>query len=200
MEPLSATAARVLGCLIEKDMATPEYYPLSLNALTLACNQKTNREPVMALEENDVLEALESLIHLGMAEEVRSSRVLKYAHGLGMKLNLSRAELAILAVLLLRGPQTPGELRQRTSQMHSFDEVEAVLSSLRRMPEHLTVELARQPGWKETRWMHLLSGEAPAIIDTPSVARDAEPSRLDRLERELAGLRAEVAELRKILD
>lgn len=200
MDALTPPELRVLGCLIEKDLATPEYYPLSLNALTMACNQKTNREPVTAYEEADVREALESLTAKGMVDEQQGSRVVKYGHCLGEKLNLSRPELALLAVLLLRGPQTPGELRQRTHSMHAFDDTEAVISSLRRMDAELVLELTRQPGWKESRWAQLIGGPVESDATAPSSAalqREALADRVQRLEEDLAKLRSEFDELRR---
>lgn len=203
MEPLTAPQLRVLGCLIEKDLATPEYYPLSLNALTMACNQKTNRDPVTAYDEREVRNALESLSFKDLVEDEPGSRVVKYRHCLGQKLNLSRPELALLTVLMLRGPQTPGELRQRTSSMHSFDDTEAVLSSLRRMDAGLVLELVKQPGWKEPRWTQLLGGPVDASAAVAgSVESHREPlaDRVQRLEAELAQLRQEFEELRRQLE
>ena len=193
----------MLGCLVEKDLATPEYYPLSLNALTMACNQKTNRDPVTAYDESDVRKALDSLSFQDLMETEPGSRVVKYRHCLGQKLNLSRPELALLTVLMLRGPQTPGELRQRTSSMHSFDDTEAVLSSLRRMDVGLVLELGKQPGWKESRWAQLLGGPVDASAAVPvSTEPHREPlaDRVQRLEAELSQLRQEFEDLRRQLE
>jgi uncharacterized protein YceH (UPF0502 family) len=195
---LSPAEARVLGSLVEKDLATPEYYPLSLNALVLACNQKTNREPVSGYTEEEVRETVTGLRHRGLAEEVRDGRVPKYAHQLGPRLNLGRGELALLTVMLLRGPQTLNELRDRTARMVSFDGADAVLSALRRLPEGFVTELPKRPGWKETRWAQLLTGE-PDLTSADFAPADHPPDRLARLESEIAQLRAEFEELRRKL-
>src|SRR5579859_7943717 len=158
---LNAAEARVLGSLIEKEITTPDYYPLSLNALLNACNQKSNREPVMELDEDAVRQALHGLQNQRLAGPARGadSRVTKYEHWLGEAFNFSRAETALLCVLLLRGPQTPGELRGRTERMHRFDEISEVLAGLQRLMERtppLAAVLPRQPGTKESRYAHLL--------------------------------------------
>jgi uncharacterized protein YceH (UPF0502 family) len=161
---LSAIEQRVLGALIEKEMATPEYYPLSLNALVNACNQKNNREPVMHLGEAEVLNAIEVMRHQGLAYEHsgREHRVPKYSQGLGQKLNLGNKELAILCVLLCRGPQTPGEIRSRSQSLYSFEDLDTVLSTLGRMT-NLVKELPRG------RWIHTLGNvEVPALPATPA--------------------------------
>ena len=154
MEPLHPVEVRVLGALLEKDLTTPEYYPLTLNALQNACNQKSSREPVTAFDEATVSQALESLRHRGLASKVSGAghRVEKYGHRLGDSMNLGRRELAVLAVLMLRGAQTVGELRGRTERMHEFsdmDEVERVLQSLADRESGLTAPAARG------RWVHL---------------------------------------------
>ena len=159
---LSAPAARVLGSLLEKETTTPEYYPLSLLALTNACNQRTSRHPVMNLGEDEVRQALHELEDAGLAAPVRGteSRVTKYAHHIGEVFNLRRGELAIVCVLLLRGPQTPGELRSRTERIHSFagmEEVESTLDQLARREPPLARALPREPGAREVRYTHLLS-------------------------------------------
>src|SRR5215470_8314515 len=161
---LSAAEARVLGSLLEKEIATPEYYPLSLNALLNACNQKSNREPVMSLDEDAVRHALRSLTEQALVRSAGGdSRVAKFEHRLNELYNFHRHEIAVLCVLLLRGPQTPGELRNRAERMHAFEDLEAVHSALhhlmRREPP-LAKVLPRQPGTKESRYMHLLSGDA----------------------------------------
>src|SRR5664280_830601 len=168
-EPIRLTAAeaRVLGALIEKEVTTPDYYPLSLNALINACNQRSNREPVMDLDEDAVRQALHSLEDMRIAGRARSSdgRVTKYEHWLGEAFNFSRAETALICVLLLRGPQTPGELRGRTERMHRFDEITDVLAGLQKLMERepsLVAVLPRQPGTKESRYTHLLSGGVEA--------------------------------------
>jgi len=154
----------VLGALIEKEITTPEYYPLSLNATINACNQKSNREPVMDLDEEAVRHALHGLEDKGLAGRARSAdgRVTKYEHWLGEAFNFSRAETALICVLLLRGPQTPGELRGRTERLHRFDEISDVLAALQKLMERdppLAAMLPRQPGTKESRYAHLLAGE-----------------------------------------
>ena len=205
---LTPTEARVLGSLIEKEITTPEYYPLSLNALLNACNQKSNRDPVMALDEDAVRQALHSLNQHGLARSAATDgRVTKFEHRLQDAYNLHRHEIALLCVLLLRGPQTPGELRTRTERLYQFDDLNSVHSALnllmRRDPPLVKV-LPRQPGTKEARFVHLLSGDVqesdashPAAPDTPRNATDNE--RLSHLEDEIAALRAEVAELKQQL-
>jgi uncharacterized protein len=208
---LTPVEARVLGVLIEKEITTPEYYPLSLNALLNACNQKSNREPVMALEEDAVRKALRSLTDQSLARSASSdSRVAKFEHRVNELYNFHRHEIAVLCVLLLRGPQTPGELRTRAERMYNFEDLEAVHSALnllmRREPPLVKV-LPRQPGTKESRFMHLFSGDAmpelpasevmePADTISPAIsARDRE--RLTQLEAEVSGLRRELETLRE---
>lgn len=207
---LSETECRVLGSLIEKEITTPEYYPLSLNALINACNQKSNREPVTNLDESAVRQALHSLDGQSLVRYVSAadSRVTKYEHRLQEAFNFYRHEIAILCVLLLRGPQTPGELRSRTDRMHHFDDLSAVQSSLHhlmnREPQLVKV-LSRQPGTKEARYVHLLSGDVDAVagkstfgsetnheIQNASVNGD----RLAQLEAEVATLRNDMASVR----
>src|SRR5580658_1317292 len=166
---LSAAEARVLGALMEKEVTTPEYYPLSLNALVNACNQRSNREPVMALDEDDVRQALHGLEDDGMAGRARSAdgRVTKYEHWMGEAFNVSRAESALICVLLLRGPQTPGELRGRTERMHRFEEIGDVLAGLQKLMERepaLVTVLPRLPGTKEARYAHLMSGPVEMAV------------------------------------
>jgi len=161
----------VLGCLLEKETTTPEYYPLSLNALVNACNQRSNREPVMDLDEEAVRLALHGLEDDKLAGRARGAdgRVTKYEHWLGEAFNFSRAETALLCVLLLRGPQTPGELRGRTERMHKFEEIGDVLGGLQKLMEReqpLAAVLPRQPGTKEARYAHLLAGEVQGAVDT----------------------------------
>jgi uncharacterized protein len=204
---LSASEARVLGALIEKEATTPEYYPLSLNALVNACNQKNNREPVMQLDENDVRQAVHRLEDHHLVAAVHDSRVPKYEHRVQEVFNFTRGETAVLCVLLLRGPQTPGELRGRTERMHRFEELDDVLSVLDKLAQReppLVAALPRQPGSREIRYAHLLSGE-PDITALPiaAVSHSAGPSahgqdheRLLQLETEVATLRQEVADLK----
>ena len=217
---LNSVEARVLGALVEKDITTPDYYPLSLNALVNACNQKNNRDPVMTLDEAAVREALDGLHNKNLAGPASGadSRVTKYEHRLQEMFNFTRGETAILCVLLLRGPQTPGELRARTERMHRFEDLTDVQSSLQRLMQRdppLATVLARQPGSKESRYMHLLSGDMkdPGVADasaarvppsTYPVANAAIPStdrdRMTHLEDEVATLRKEVADLKQQLE
>jgi uncharacterized protein len=207
---LTPTEARVLGSLLEKEITTPEYYPLSLNAIVNACNQKSNREPMMILDEDAVRHALDTLDQHGLARSAATdSRVTKFEHRLQDVFNFHRHEAALLCVLLLRGPQTPGELRTRTERLYQFDDlaaVHSVLNLLMKREPPLVKVLPRQPGMKEARYVHLLSGDvqepaAPsaatgslAALETHSSA-DAE--RLTHLEEEVAALRAEVSDLRQ---
>jgi uncharacterized protein YceH (UPF0502 family) len=165
---LTPAQARVLGALVEKEVTTPEYYPLSLNALINACNQRSNREPVMDLDEDAVRQALHALEDKRLAGRARSAdgRVAKYEHWLGEAFNFSRAETALVCVLLLRGPQTPGELRGRTERLHRFDELSDVLGGLQKLIERepaLVAVLPRQPGTKEARYAHLFSGPVESM-------------------------------------
>jgi hypothetical protein len=167
---LTALEARVLGALIEKEHTTPEYYPLSLNALTNACNQKSNRDPVMQLEEHEVRRALNDLESQSLVRSVGDSRVTKFEHRLQDAFNFYRPEIAVLCELLLRGPQTPGELRTRASRMHPFEDLDSVHSALDRLAKReppLVTMLPRQPGTKEARYAHLmghLMGDVPAAV------------------------------------
>jgi len=200
---LSSIEARVLGALVEKEVTTPEYYPLSLNALVNACNQKNNREPVMSLDEDAVRLALRALEDDGLAGPVRGgdSRVTKYEHRLQEVFNFTRGETAVMCVLLLRGAQTPGELRGRTERMHRFEELDDVLGTLQRLMQRepaLVAALPRQPGTKETRYAHLLSGEVEASEGVAAgVAETAGDDRVSRLESEVAELRREIEELKE---
>jgi len=194
---------RILGCLIEKEMTTPEYYPLSLNALTGACNQKTNRSPVVAYDEATVAEKLESLRQKGLAGRIQApgSRVAKYLHAVLDRHDLSRQELALLCELMLRGPQTPGELRSRAERMCPIGSMEDAERALQALIEHdppLVEKLPRELGRKERRYAHLLScgiGVAGKIAETP---RDTLSSQVP-LDRRVALLEREVAELRNEL-
>jgi len=206
---LTAVQARVLGSLIEKEVTTPEYYPLSLNALLNAANQRNNREPVMNLGEDEVREALGGLEENGLAGQARTdSRVAKYEHRIGEAFNLSRAETALLCVLILRGPQTPGELRGRTERMYRFEEIGDVLSGLERLERRepaLVRVLPRQAGAREVRYAHLLSGEVtlpPAAAPAPAARETDAPQeeRIARLEADLAELREQVRALREKID
>jgi uncharacterized protein len=197
---LNPVEARVLGALIEKDITTPDYYPLSLNALVNACNQKNNRDPVMSLDDNAVRDALGSLQENRLAGPAggADSRVTKYEHRMQEAFNFDRKQIAILCVLLLRGPQTPGELRGRTERMYSFEALDDVQSTLQRLIEGgFAASLPRQPGTKETRYSHLFSGnlensEAATHVGSASAA----PDRQGQMERDIAELKKEVAELK----
>ena len=204
---LNEVECRVLGSLIEKEITTPEYYPLSLNALVNACNQKSNRDPVMNLDEAAVRQALHSLDGESLVRYVSAadSRVTKYEHRLQEAFNFYRYEVAILCVLLLRGPQTPGELRGRAERMHPFDDLGAVQSSLlhlmKREPPLVKV-LPRQPGTKEARYVHLLSGDveewdAKSVAEPQLPPASADGERITHLEKEVAALRNDVADSQK---
>ena len=206
---LNEIEARVLGALVEKDITTPDYYPLSLNALVNACNQKNNRDPVMSLDETAVRDALSGLQEMKLAGPASGadSRVTKYEHRLQDVFNFSRGETAVMCVLLLRGPQTPGELRGRTERMHRFEDLDAVQVSLQKLIQRepaLVVMLPRQPGTKESRYAHLLSGE----IDVAEVtARSAAPTidhgdqdRITRLEEQVAGLQRDLSDLKQTVE
>jgi len=194
--------ARVLGSLLEKEITTPEYYPLSLNALLNACNQKSNRDPVMHFDEDTLERALYTLRDKGLLVSITGdgSRVPKYGHRISEKLNLGRRELAILCELMLRGPQTLGELRTRAERMHPFGDLAEVESVIDHMPELIT-KLPRRPGEKEARYAHLLSGEPPvSAVPAPSAAIPQVPLPTDRmmaLEAEVARLRGELEELKQ---
>jgi uncharacterized protein YceH (UPF0502 family) len=197
---LDSVEARVLGALIEKDLTTPEYYPLSLNALTNACNQKTNRDPVTNYDDDAVAEAIGRLRDKRLAAAVTGagSRVEKYAHRMAEVFNFPARELAILCVLLLRGPQTPGELRERAGRIRPFDDLEAAEAAVNRLverePEPLVKRLPRAPGAKEIRYAHLFCGDVAAAEAAPAPAPP--PDRVSRLEAEVAALRGELAELK----
>jgi len=209
---LNPAEVRVLGALVEKQITTPDYYPLTLNALVNACNQLTNREPVVAFDESTVTRAIEDLREKRLAAQFQGaeSRVEKYKHALTDALLLTPAEVALLCVLLLRGPQTMGELRTRAERMFAFEtlaEVGEVLAALAsHQPQALVAKLPRQPGTKEARYAHLLGGpiESAAIAPTvqahsASAVASPEAQRVDRLETEVAALRREVAELKEQL-
>jgi uncharacterized protein YceH (UPF0502 family) len=202
---LDAEQVRVLGALIEKEATTPEYYPMSVNALVNACNQKTNRHPVVAYDDEIVLQAIDRLRDNKMAAViVGGGRVNKYAQRFSELLNLGRREVALMCTLLLRGPQTLGELAGRSERMYAFEDLDAVEHTLDRLAEHefgkLVMKLAKSPGQKEARYAHLLAGE-PAEEEfmsapTPTLGND----RLAALETEVAALRAEVDGLRRQLE
>ena len=206
---LDLIECRVVGALAEKALATPDYYPMTLNSLVAACNQKTGREPVMELDDDQVARALDHLMRLGLAgtSEGAGSRVTKYRHLLDHHFGLDEAGVAALAVLLLRGPQTVGEVRGRTGRMHEFDTLdaaEATLRSLAERDEPLVTELPVQPGRKEARWVHLLAGEleveaeegtTPGLAPAMQAAR-AEGDRIEALEQRVEALEEELRAVR----
>ena len=204
---LNAIEVRVLAALWEKEITTPDYYPLSLNALVNACNQKSNRDPAMNLDEDAVRGALRTLDDNSMARSISAadSRVTKYEHRLQEAFNFDRREAAIFCELLLRGAQTPGELRSRAERMHHFDDLSEVQSALQRLMNReppLVKVLARQPGTKESRYMHLLSGEpdtvtAPEAHEPSQIASRQSDDKDSRLESEVAELRKDIADLRQ---
>ena len=204
---LTETEARVLGALIEKEITTPDYYPLSLNALVNACNQKNNRDPIMSLTEEDVRAALSGLQDQRLAGLARGadSRVSKYEHRIQEVFNFTRPETAILCVLLLRGPQTPGELRGRAERMFQFEHLDDVQSTLQKLIERdppLVKMLARQPGTKESRYVQLFSGDVEdqkfeAVPTSSKTSSEAE--RIGRLEEEVAALRSELQAIKQQL-
>jgi uncharacterized protein len=220
---LTEIEARVLGALVEKEITTPEYYPLSLNALVNACNQKSNREPAMNLDDEAVVQAMRRLddFELAGAANTTDSRVRKYEHRLQEVFNFTRPETAVLCVLLLRGAQTPGELRGRAERMYRFEELNDVQATLQKLMNHeppLAKVLPRQPGTKESRYMHLLCGDVgrPSVPDARVFDASSEGStlprgpyngraqavgndgdRFKRLESEVAKLQNEIAELKQ---
>lgn len=210
MTELSPIQARVLGCLIEKKETTPEQYPLTLNALRTACNQKTSREPITAYTEGEVGRAVRELESLGLAREEWGARTARYDHLAGKALNLNSPGLALLATLVLRGPQTLGELRTHAHRLHAFgdlDDVEFALVKLIERDPPLVAALPRQPGQKEGRYAHLLSG-APEVATVErsyrNVGERGEPpaadgiaQRVDRLELELADLKRRLEALER---
>ena len=206
---LNATEVRVLGSLIEKQLTTPDYYPLTLNALTNACNQLTNRDPVVSFDEQTIVRALDGLRDKRLATLFHGaeSRVAKYKHALGDVLPLPPAQVAVLCVLMLRGPQTLGELRTRTERLHAFEnlaDVETTLNDLAARQPPLIAKLPRLPGTKEARYTHLLSGpidisafeKAPPVEPATAAVR-AENERIAKLEQETTDLRRELAELKQ---
>lgn len=204
---LSAVEARIVGALIEKDITTPDYYPLSLNALVNACNQKNNRDPVMTLEEATVREALALLQEKRLAgpSSGADSRVAKFEHRLQEVFNFDRREIALVCVLLLRGAQTPGELRGRADRMYHFEALDDVIATLDRLAQReppLVCVLPRQPGTKESRYMQLFSGgpaegmAAPAELPT---IRDSDADRIARLEADVSELKDQLAEMQEQL-
>lgn len=207
---LTENEIRVVGSLVEKQLTTPEYYPLTLNALTAACNQKSNRDPVMSLSETEIMAAVdrlrdENLVYLFYGS---GSRTVKYKHMLPSVYELDAAGTAVMAVLMLRGPQTIGEIRERSGRMHEFgdlNEVQATLDDLSRRDEPLIVKLDRQPGQKEARYAHLLSGpvdvtKLAAAAERTSSGGSASNDRIEKLETEVERLSSELAEFKAVFD
>jgi uncharacterized protein YceH (UPF0502 family) len=213
---LNDADVRVLGSLVEKELTTPEHYPLSLNALTNACNQSSNRDPVVQFDEATVKAAVDRLRKYSLVRSIQrtDARVMKYMHLMGEAMSVERPELAAMCVLMLRGPQTVGEIRTRGSRLFEFQSLEEVETTLNvlttRAPSPLVTRLPRQPGQKEARYAHLLSGEVTIDASRPApppVDAHAEPDRLallesavDALRREVTDLRAEVGEFRRLFE
>ena len=205
---LTDTELRVLGSLVEKEMATPDNYPLSLNALTIACNQKTSRDPVVEYDEQTVLDAIESLRQRQMAATLtgRDHRVPKYRHWLPETLRLGNRELAVLCVMMLRGPQTVGELKERTHRLHEFDDLSSVETCLQKLaerdPEPLAVLLPRRPGEREPRWAHLMSGQPVIPAEPERYAATESPARraVSDHDSRIAALEEKVEQLSEKMD
>ncbi len=205
---LDDTEVRILGCLIEKELTTPEYYPLSLNSLTSACNQKSNRSPVVSFDEADVAQGLEGLQEKGLARKTLTagSRVTKYMHTILDRFDLSRQEIAIVCELMLRGPQTTGELRTHAERMSPFESLEEVEKNLQALMDYnpaLVIRLPRETGRKECRHMHLFSGipspEPAAVAAGATAPQYTVQERLSRLEEENSRFRSELEELKQAL-
>lgn len=200
---LDVADVRVLGALLEKEQTTPELYPLTVNALVLACNQKTAREPVMELSESDVQTALRRLFEDVLVWRNEGARVMRWRQSVDRRWELDPATKAVMTLLLLRGPQTPGELRNRGERLHPFatlEELESALARLAAPPEPLVRELPRAPGQKETRWTHLLSGEPdPALLTLPTPAHRQRAAGEEDLAARLAALEERVQELERRL-
>jgi uncharacterized protein YceH (UPF0502 family) len=197
---LDGAEVRVLGCLLEKQRTTPDAYPLTVNALTAACNQKSNRHPVMQMTATDVENTLARLRSEVMVWPEEGARVTRWSHTLDRKWGLSDDAMAVMAVLMLRGPQTSGELRSRTERMVSFSsihDIEATLVRLTGGDEPLVVQLGRQPGQKEPRWMHVLAGEPTGVVEE---ILTSEAPRAGGLEARLADLEERVARLESFLE
>jgi uncharacterized protein YceH (UPF0502 family) len=214
---LDPIQTRVLGSLIEKEITTPEGYPLSLNALVNACNQKSSREPVFSLTEDEVRQALHALEDENLVSTLHDARVPKYEHRIRTVLNLRRDETAVLCLLMLRGPQTPGELRSRSERLYSFDDLTAVQATLDRLAARepasesapassgpLTTVLPRQPGSREARYAHLISGEPvqgeTSLRPAPSEDGSAGAQRLAQLESEVSALTSTLRDLQARVD
>ena len=197
---LSDREVRVLGCLIEKELSTPDYYPMTINALRTACNQKTNRDPVVDYSETEIVEALDGLRRKRLVGNASSShsRAAKFRHALAELMGLKRPQLAIVASVLLRGPQTSGEIRARTNRMHEFESLDAVDAALNELQEHeppLVALVPRRPGQKEDRWVHLFSGEPADSPGPVPLATGGSDDRIEALEQEIDILKASLQEL-----
>ena len=198
---LTDIEVRVLGCLIEKEMTTPEYYPLSLNALVNACNQKSNRNPVVSYDENTALQALDDLKEIHFALQSDAARVPKYEHRFGKTFNLVAREMAILCVLMVRGPQTMGELRSRSERMYAFGDLDEVSETIRSLEEmSLVKQMPRQPGQKESRFAHLLAGEPKSANSGDDVLSGGETPQVSARKDRIANLEDEIRNLREELD
>ena len=197
---LDAPELRVLGALMEKEKTTPEYYPMSLNALVNACNQKSNREPVVTYDEETVDLALEGLRHKGLSSRISGAgRVVKFEHRFTERCNLGRREEDVLCVLMLRGPQTVGELRGRTERLYNFDDLESVEHTLERLADAGFVKkLPRQAGYKEQRWAQLMAGDVEVTDEAPSESHGSDRGPSDR--ERIAALEQEVAELKRAFE
>jgi len=202
---LTDSEVRVLGCLIEKEFSTPEYYPLSLNSLVNACNQKSNRDPVVSYDEAAVLQALEGLRQKQLAFQSNTARVAKYEETFLSAHNFIGSEASVLCELMVRGPQTPAELRTRTERMHEFKAAEEFSDALSKLESYgYIMRLARQPGRKEARYAHLLSGTLSEQTDSaaaqshsvPACAEDSD--RIAELEEKIAGLQQELSDLKQV--
>jgi uncharacterized protein len=203
--PLDAVAVRVLGSLIEKEITTPDNYPLTLNALVTACNQSSNRDPVMALDETTVMSSLDQLARRTLVRGVHrsDSRTKRYRQAMSETMNLHPAETAVMCVLMLRGAQTTGEVRTRSTRLFEFvdlSHVEVTLQALMTLSSPLVAQLPRRPGQKEVRYAHLLSGEPQDTAAEGPVVDTVQADRLETLEQEVVALRAEVSELRARFD
>ena len=204
MADLTDVDVRILGSLIEKEITTPDYYPLTLNALVTACNQVSNRDPVVAYDESTVMEAIERLRKKNLVHQIKrsDSRVVKFRHVMAEEMNFDSRQLAVMCVLMLRGPQTAGEVRTRANRLHEFaslEDAEAAIESLMgRQPVPPVVRLARLPGQKEVRYAHTLSGEAvtDSTPDLQAPYEDSMTARVEALERDLTLLRGELTTLR----
>lgn len=199
---LDPIEVRVLGCLMEKQLATPEYYPLTINALVAACNQKSNREPVMEVGESEVQRALDRLQDEKLVWKVLGGRATRWDHNLDPTWHLDRPAKAIMTLLFLRGPQTTGELRGRSDRLHAFEAIDDVEATLQRLGSHddaIVREQPRRPGQKESRWAHLLGGaivEEPPAEDARATPGEPLSVRVERLEAQMVTLREELKDLK----